>query len=361
MAKDRLKSVKIGGIACCVPEATVETDSFYPQMGKEEVEKFKKTTGIRRRHIGYASPAVTASDLCCAAAEQLLNEKHIERDSIDAVLFVTQSADYATPSTACLLQARLGLSQECLAFDINLGCSGYVVALHTAAAYLQSGYLKRVLLLAGEATSHNARYDEKRMLFGEAGSATLLEYEEDAEDMLFMLRTIGEGFRHIITPYGGFRHGFSSEKLQKNEDGVEFFPVRLDNLEVFDFSTRQVPRLFKDFYEAFELTNENFDLFFLHQANQIILKQICKKMKWKSEICPLSLDEYGNTNSASVPLTICDYFNRLNPEAKKEGVKRAAVCGYGVGLSLAAGSVRIDGADCLPVITTDEAFEDGIE
>ena len=140
MAKDRLKSVKIGGIACCVPEATVETDSFYPQMGKEEVEKFKKTTGIRRRHIGYASPAVTASDLCCAAAEQLLNEKHIERDSIDAVLFVTQSADYATPSTACLLQARLGLSQECLAFDINLGCSGYVVALHTAAAYQQSGY-----------------------------------------------------------------------------------------------------------------------------------------------------------------------------------------------------------------------------
>lgn len=358
MALDRLKHVRVSGIACCVPQNIVDINEFEKEKGTKATESFKKTTGMFQKHCCHKDHIITAGDLCYHAAEKLIEELSVDKDSIDAVIFITQSADYPYPATACVLQYRLGLSQECLAYDINLGCSGYVYGLHVAAAYLQSGHLKRVLLLTGEANAH--RQPVSAMLFGEAGSATLLEYDESQPEMNFLLRTKGSGFRELIIPYGGMRHPdylFFAELVKDNKPPRNF----MDGAEVFNFSTREVPKLFKDFFVACDCTEEDFDAFVLHQANLIILKQIMKKLKLPKEKCPISLDCYGNTSSASVPLGICDYFNRINPEAKEGGPKHIAVCGYGVGLSLGVASLHIDGNCCFPVITTNEAFEDGVE
>ncbi len=357
MATDVLKNVRIGGIACCVPDHIVEIDSLESKLGSKQIKKFKETTGVDKKYCCSENHIITAGDLCYAAAERLLIELDINRETIDALIFVTQSADYIQPSTACVLQYRLGLSEDCLAYDINLGCSGYVYGLHVAAAYLQSGVLKRVLLLAGEANAHVAPIPN--MLFGDAGSATLLEYKKGNEDMEFLLRTQGQGFRHLLIKYGGYRHGIGPH-VEGALPGRDCFVGAMDGAEVFNFSIRETPRLVKDFFSSFHYSAEDFDLFVFHQANLIILEQIIKRLKLPREKCPISLNCYGNTSSASIPVGICDYFNRLNKEAKKKGTQNIMVCGYGIGLSLAVASIQIDGNLCLPITTTNQSYEDGI-
>ncbi len=359
MAIDRLHHIKIRGIASCVPERIIKIDRFRTDFGDELVDKFKTTTGIEQKHSCSIEHIITAGDLCYTAAEKLLSELSVEKESIDALLFVTQSPDYPQPATACLLQSRLGLSQECLAYDINLGCSGYLYGLHIAASYLQSGYLKKVLLLTGEANVHDKWREKGTWLFGEAGTATLLEYDETTGSISFLLRTQGNGFRHLIIPFGGYRHGIDLNHLHINDARKGYFLGEMDNVEVFNFSIRQVPILLHDFFTNFEFTSDDFDLYFFHQANKMILNQIRKKLKLPKEKVPISIDRYGNTSSASIPLGICDYFNQ--PDFPKNKSKHIIACGYGIGLSLAVAEFWLDGTNCLPVITTNETFEDGIQ
>lgn len=359
MALDRLKHVRISGIACCVPENVVEIDSFREEKGNKAIESFKKTTGIEQKHCCNKNSIIATSDLCYAAAEKLMDELSVDRGGIDALIFVTQSADYSHPATACVLQYRLGLSQECLAYDINLGCSGYVYGLHVAGAYLQSGQLKKVLLLTGDVDKY-METGSSNLLFGEAGSATLIEYDDSQPDMNFLLRTDGEGFRHLVAPYGGARHPdnlFYADLLKGK------MPQRsmMNGAEIFSFSTREVPKMIASYLEVCDCRVEDFDMFAFHQANLIILERIIKKLRLPKDKCPISLDIYGNTNGASIPLTICDHFNRLAPQDKNGQLKRIMACGYGIGLSWGVTSFLIAGEHCFPIITTDEAFEDGIE
>ena len=272
MATDRLKGIRIGGIACCVPPDVVKTDDFKASLGERAVEKFKKTTGIYQRQCCKREPIITAGDLCCGAAERLLTEKQIDRSSIDGLIFITQSPDYRTPATACGLQHRLGLSRECLAYDINLGCSGYPYGLPVAGAYLQSGFLKRVLLLTGDTGTLSDPIES--MLFGDAGSATLLEYDPEQPDMAFLLRTQGEGFRYLISPYGQIRHLIDPLAAEQETTYVRSM---MDGAEIFNFSIREVPELIKDYMESFSYRREDFDLFAFHQANRMILQQIIKR------------------------------------------------------------------------------------
>ena len=224
-----------------------------------------------------------------------------------------------------------------------------------AGAYLQSGFFKRVLLLAGETSTHSDPIES--MLFGDAGSATLLEYDPEQPDMAFLLRTQGEGFRHLMSPYGQMRHMRAPQ-----EDGENNGYIRgvMDGAEIFNFSIREVPALVNDYMEAFSYKREDFHLFAFHQANRMILQQVIKRSELPKEKCPISIDLYGNTSSASIPLTICDYLNRLNPLAKTAEMKRIAVCGYGIGLSWGITSFFVSGEDCLPITVIHETYEDGI-
>jgi len=325
----RTAHTSIRAIVSCVP-AQVEHTSAYANFSKEEQDLFTKTTGIRERRVAPA--AVTCADLCYDAASLILQTYG---NDIDALLFVTQSPDYYLPASAVILQERLGISKGCLAFDINLGCSGYVYGLSVASSLMQGGYLKKVLLLAGDKSTLSTHYKDKSAypLFGDAGTATLLEYDAQAEPWQFNLQSDGSGKNAIIIEHGHSRHPYdeSSEVLEEIEPGISRTKknLSLNGTDIFNFALREVASNINSLYEWSGLDKERTDFAVFHQANKLINESVRKKLKMPVEKVPYSIDAFGNTSSASIPLTIC--------HALKEQVKDAKLnlllSGFGVGYS----------------------------
>ena len=350
MAYDSISGVKIIGMCCCVPD-DCRRIADIDNIPEAELNQFIKTTGIKQA-FRSAALNTTTSDLCFSAAENLFKVLSIERDSIDVIIFVSQSPDYIQPATACVLQYRLGLSNDCAAFDISLGCSGYIYGLHMAALYLQRENIRKVLLLTGEsiATHKGVIVDKEPALWGDAGSATILKKDSDAGPTRFLLKTDGSGFRFLGIKSCSFRHGF--------DEKVEFI---MSGADVFAFTLREVPKAFKEFYAYFNVEQDDYDIVILHQANRMIIESITKKLKIPREKAPISIDLYGNTSSASIPLGICDYFNRQNTNVNNANNEiKILASGFGVGLSWGIAGFNIDGRVCLPVITTDKCWDDGI-
>lgn len=357
MIKFNFENIKIAGIAVAVPTKEVEIDSFAAIFGDESVQKFKKMTGVNKLH--YADENQTASDLGYVAARQLMLEKAIDPLSIDAVVFVSQSPDYRIPATAGVLHKRLGLTKDCLAFDINLGCSGYVYGLQTICSCMQTSNINRALLIVGDTLSKLVSPEDRSsvMLFGDAGSATLLEKEENAPEIKASVRTSGEGYGAIIMHGGGYRNPTATSERYMWEDGN----IRSDNdlfmdgTEVFNFTISEVPNLLKEFLESENSIPEEYDCLVLHQANLFILKQIAKKIKFPMDKVPISIDAYGNTSVTSIPLTLAKMYgggytkNEIN----------SLMCGFGVGLSWGVVSAKINVSNILPIIYTDEYFPAG--
>ena len=209
MAYFNIKNAKIVAVAATVPDDVEYTTDYAQQFGEAHVKKFITSTGVERRYTSHRL-GVTASDLCCAAAEKILNELDYDRKKIDALLFMSSSRDYAAPVTACILQDRLGLSDECVCYDVPLGCTAYVYGLYLAAMHINSG-CRSVLLLAGSAADQlppDYIPPEIPMLYGNGGSATLFEYDEGAAPTYGLLRSIGRDFKMLMNPYGGQRHPF---------------------------------------------------------------------------------------------------------------------------------------------------------
>ncbi|MFA5531197.1 MAG: ketoacyl-ACP synthase III [Thiohalomonadaceae bacterium] len=360
MAIYDLGNVMISGIACAVPETVVKAEQYYEVLGEDVVDKFVKTVGVKQRHLGGDS-MVTTADLCYDAAEKLIKDLQINREEIIALILVTQTPDYIIPATACVLQYRLGLSEECLAYDVNLGCSGYVYGLYLAATHIKPDTKGKVLLLAGDAKpSRKDSIDRSQaMLFGDAGTATILEYTEKGSGMKCLLKTQGHGFKSLIKPCGGNRHPGGNMERTLRDDGTirNDFETYMDGTAIFNFSISEVPKLFNEFNKIFNLSPEDFDFIAFHQANLFMLNYIAKKLKLPKEKMPISLDIYGNTSSASIPITICDYFNRNNQECDDK-YYNVMGCGFGVGLSLGITTFQVHNKTCFPIITTNDSFED---
>lgn len=351
MLSKEFRNVCITGLACAVPNNKVDTDRYINYFGQETVEKFKKATGIESRYLSDGTQ--TTSDLCCAAAEQLMKKKGLAGDDIDALILVTQYEDYKIPSTAYVLHKRLHIKQDCLVFDINLGCSGFVNGIYIVAGLIESGTIKRALLLVGDAdTNHQVSDDTSfTMMFGDAGSATILEWGEGT--IRGMIRSDGEGFNTLITPIPGARFpGIYPEVNLNQEIKLE---KKMDGNDVFLFAITKVPKLFKEFYSAFGTSAEDYDYIILHQANLMIINQIAKKLKVPAEKVPVSLTEYGNTDGASVPVGIVDLCGKL------EGTRKLNLItsGFGIGLSWGVVSFEVNSDDVLPMIVTDDYFREG--
>lgn len=329
MALLRTAHTSIRAIVSCVP-AQVEHTSAYANFSKEEQDLFTKTTGIRERRVAPA--AVTCSDLCYDAANLILQTYG---NDIDALLFVTQSPDYYLPSSAVILQERLGISKGCLAFDINLGCSGYVYGLSVASSLMQGGYLKKVLLLAGDKSTLSTHYKDKSAypLFGDAGTATLLEYDAQAEPWQFNLQSDGSGKNAIIIEHGHSRHPYdeSSEVLEEIEPGISRTKknLSLNGTDIFNFALREVASNINSLYEWSGQDKERTDFAVFHQANRLINESVRKKLKMPVEKVPYSIDVFGNTSSASIPLTICHALK----EQVKDAKRNLLLSGFGVGYS----------------------------
>lgn len=336
MAFCEFKNVRIAGIAAGVPKNIVsilDGDDNVVLAEGTTAEAFVEQTGVRERRVDKTS---TTSDLCYAAAEKLIIDLGWDKKEIDAIFFVSQTTDYFEPATACIMQDRLGLSKECYATDIVLGCSGWVYGLSNAVSMISSQNFKKVLLMAGDAKRHFESYDP---LFGFAGTVTALEYDEGNNGFQFHFGTDGSGYDAIIIPDGGSRNQISKNGFKEEEvEGKLYnrFQTRMKGMDVFGFGISTAPKTVKKLAEHYGFDYLDNDYFVFHQANMKMNNMIVKKLKLPVEKVPSCMYNFGNTSSASIPLTI---LSQLKGNIEDKPTKFLC-CGFGVGLSW--GSVRFE-------------------
>jgi 3-oxoacyl-[acyl-carrier-protein] synthase-3 len=343
MATFSVNSISIKGISCCVPK-NMERNIDLDILTQEEIQKFVEATGVEERRI--ATKEICTSDLCCEAAEKLIKDLNWQKEEIEILVFVSQTADYILPVSAAILQDRLGLSTNCIAFDVPLGCSGYVYGISIIAAMMKATGLKKGLLLAGDTSSKLLSKTDKSTvpLFGDGGSATAFEFDENADDLLFDLGTDGSGYKTIMINDGGSRNRINADSLlyQTISPGIERNACQLvlDGMDVFSFGISQAPKTVNKLIEKFELDKESINHFVFHQANLMMNKMIVKKLKLPIEKVPYSLKEFGNTSSATIPLTIVAELKNDLTNTTKDLI----LCGFGVGLSWGTAKIRLQNA-----------------
>lgn len=345
MALFQSNNIALKGIAASVPKKVLYNKD-YPYQSELEKTQFMKTTGIEQRRV--VTEGTTASDLCLDAAEKLLSALQWDTREIKILIFVSQTPDYKIPCTATILQDKLGLDKSCLAFDVNLGCSGYVYGLSIISALLNQ-IKGKGLLLVGDASSTCINYKDKTTapLFSDAGSASALSYDEEANAIKFNLQSDGSGHKAIITPDGGSRNPMTDESSQVDEaTGRSRSDMMLNGIEVFNFSRREVAPNITALLEHYSKSKSAIDYFVFHQANKLMNDMIAKKLELDKDKVPLSLKLLGNTGSASIPTTIVD---QLSAELNLQK-KTVLLSGFGVGLSW--GSCLLDLENCvvLPLI-----------
>jgi 3-oxoacyl-[acyl-carrier-protein] synthase-3 len=348
MALATLRQVRIAGIASAVPKEIV-SNSDYMVLPEEQREKIIKYTGIRFRR--WAPRELTCSDLCAAAVQKLLPELGWSLEDIDAVIFVSQTPDYPFPATAQILQDSLGLPKSCLAFDINLGCSGYTYGLYALGALLEAGGIRRGLLLAGDVSKMHGDSDPaSAVLFGHAATATAMEFSQDTKPIYFEFGSDGGGHQVIYVPAGGSRSPVDVSSFQKAElkggGSRSATDVVLDAAEIINFSMREVPMSVKRLLEHAGHTAAEIDAYVFHQANQFINSQVARKIGIKAEQAPSSLYDFGNTSSATIPLTIT---TKLRDRIAAAPLK-VVMSGFGVGLSWASTYWDAENVVCPPLV-----------
>jgi 3-oxoacyl-[acyl-carrier-protein] synthase-3 len=350
-----IRGIRVAGIAAAVPQARRRLEEDGASIPVEEREKLIRTIGVRERRI--APPDICTSDLCYAAAVRLLDDLGVAPDSIDGLIFVTQSPDYELPATACMLQAALGLPDSTAAFDVNLGCSGYVYGLWLGSQIVASGGAKRLLLLAGDTSTRRMAPDDRSVfpLFGDAGSATLIERDETAGPLVFSVGTDGRGFETIIIPSSGFRQprGATSAERVPEADGIARAAqdIHLNGPEVFNFTLRRVPPLVQDVLKAAGWTVDDVDQAIFHQANAFMLRHLGKRLKLPEAKLVLAMERFGNTSSASIPLAMVE---ALGPTLSKTG-QRLLLAGFGVGMSWAGLAFETGPIPISPLVELDTA------
>lgn len=321
----------IKDISYYLPENVVTNDMLVNDFPEWSVDKIASKIGVNKRHV--AVPDETASDLAIKAAEELFKNGTVRKEDIDFILFCTQSPDYILPTSACIIQDKLGLSTNIGALDFNLGCSGYVYGLSLAKGLVLGGIAKNVLLLTGETYNKHIHPKDKgnRTIFGDAATATVVSTEGFAEIKDFSLGTNGKGAENLIIKTGGCRNPQKANDLSFDENNA---PVSSDFLymngsEIFSFTLDAVPALVKDVLLKNEHNQEEIDLFVFHQANKYMLNFLRKKIKIKEEKFYYCMADYGNTVSSTIPIALKEAIK----ENKIHSGNKVLIAGFGVGYS----------------------------
>jgi 3-oxoacyl-[acyl-carrier-protein] synthase-3 len=322
----KLNQARITGVVTCLPNKKIDNSFFSDFLNESEIKNIEKMAGVKTR---YWVDGESTVDLCVCAGKRLIDQLKWKTDEIDAIIFVTQSPDYILPASSIKIAGQLGLEDGVIAYDVNLGCSGYPYGLFLAETLIGSGIASKVLLMVGETTSKIIDKKDKStaLIFGDAGAATALESSSD-DEAIYLLGSDASGERNLIVPNSRFcRNVMLSDPRMNGRNHDHIF---MDGAEVFNFTLKKVPLMVSN---ALELSGGDIDFFLFHQANKFMLNHLVKKMKLDPNRVPINIEQYGNTSSASIPLlltTVLKYkFHEYNSI-------KIGMFGFGVGYSWAA-------------------------
>jgi 3-oxoacyl-[acyl-carrier-protein] synthase-3 len=351
-----VENIGIKKISVALPTSTKPVTDFNEVFGEDVVRKFSDMTGVKSYQ--RANMEQTASDLGFEASRKIFEAERIDKRKIKFLVFVTQKPDFRSPSTAFLLHKRLGLEEDCMCFDLNLACSGFIYGLHAISSLLASSSEgDQALLITGDTSSRTYSPLDRTliMLFGDSGTATLIEKGVTDSTLKFALRTDGSKFKSIVTPSGAYRNRGAERERVEWSDGIERsdYDTHMKGMDVFGFSITDVPKLLKDFLKYTETPVEDYDILALHQANLYILKQISRKLKAPMEKIPVALDRFGNNSSNSVPLAIADHYGQSDDHEEK----RILMSGFGAGLSWGCCDAELSPTAVLPLHFSDKAYK----
>lgn len=326
-----IKNIKIAGIASAVPKNTIDNIAFVEQMGKKRNMRQIKLTGIKKRHI--CAKGQSASDFATYAADKLLNHLHWSREEIKILIFVTQQPDLSRPSTAMLIQKRLGLGTNCTCFDVNMGCSGFTVGLQIIASMLSVVGGKGLLLVGDGRYVDEDMHSTSDLLFGDGGAATAIEVE-NGYNMVFNQKT----------------DGYRVDTIMCRRNGGS----QMDGNAVLMFSLNEVSDNIKNFRNQYGLTEDQIDYYVFHQGQKIILQGIANECNILWEKVLNSYENYGNTSSASIPISICENLQIL----KEKKQVNLLLSGFGIGLSWGCVYLNIDTENILPIFEFGDYYKD---
>ena len=348
MVFSQFDDVKIAAIAASVPGNVVDIANKLndPEEDPKFIKNFMRNTGIRaKRRCGYEQ---TAADFSYSAAKQIMDAGYYKPEEIGVLINITQTPDYRTPATALTIQKRLGLSKDCLVFDINLGCSGFVYGVSLVASILKTSTATKGLITVGDTLVRGRKHEKLKrssntgLLFGDASAAILLEKNAD-HGFCSALMSDGTGHKALSSPYNAWRHPVGPESIPG------------DDIAVFNFTISEVPELLKKYIEQTGTAIEDYDDLVLHQANMMILKNVAKRVGMPMEKVPVSLDRFGNTSGASVPLTIVDKYGACDEDREVNLLTSS----FGIGLSWGVVGFKINVKDILPMTEGTDTFDDG--
>ena len=321
-------TAEIKSVAYALPDSILDNQALEALFPEWPAASIEQKIGIVKRHVVGAGQC--ASDLAVAAARKLFDSSDLKPEAVDYILLCTQSPDYQLPTTACLIQQRLGVPVSCGALDINLGCSGYIYGLGLAKGLIETGQARNVLLLMAETYSRYLEADDKnvRTVFGDGAAATWVAGAEADQPRIgpFVYGTDGTGARHLMIEAGGAR--------TPGGQGDAF--LRMNGPAIFSFTLRAVPEAVDRLLQTAGLDAGQIDLFVFHQANQFMLETLREKLRIPRGKFLYALSETGNTVSASIPIALAEGQARGQ---LKPGM-RAMLVGFGVGLSWGACLVR---------------------
>lgn len=333
--KSIVTDINIRAIASCLPEQVIDFRKNYKTIfGDKRVEETIRATGVEQSHLARLDQ--TSSDLCFCAAEELFKKEKVDKSSIDGLVFVSQTADYILPSTSIVLQNKFGLSKDAICMDIHYGCSGYIYGLLQAVSWIKVGMCKNVLLLTGETNSKlvNPLDCALKMVFGDAGTATLLTRGDD--EIAFAIHSDGSGYDQLIIPAGGYRLPVSGDTelpfTDKDGNIRTKNDMYMNGMGIFSFSISNVPSNIREVLLVQNWSKEDVGMFAFHQANRFIIDCIRKQLKLQWDVVPLNLQRVGNTGPASIPLLLSELGNSFSATKREKVI----MSGFGVGLSWGA-------------------------
>ncbi len=340
----KYNNIGITALAACVPSKVIDNYKYTEFFPEEDVKKVVDKIGVYERR--FVSEQTCSSDLCYAAAEKLFQDNNVNRDEIDLLVFVSQTPDYRMPATSIILQHRLGLPNSTIAFDVNLGCSGFIFGLNIVYSYMQNMGIRKALLLDGETRSkvYSPKDRKSAFIFGDAGVAALIERKEVFGESVFSMNTDGSRADLIMVNGGGYRNPSSLETL-KEKVVDEYGNIRSDENgymkgdDVFNFVLREIPKNINTLFANTSVDIHDVDYYVFHQANAFINSYLAKKLKIDVTKIPSTIHKYGNTSSVSVPLTIVSEL-----KDKLEGKHQLMLSAFGVGMAWA--SALIPFVDC---------------